>query len=180
MNAVPHRRLRTLTKIDPCYQGMCIKSIWIYHVAETDHIQLLLFSGSSGIDGKQDRPSDQTAHKANNHRYLQISEQEVTIERLMVEDIAIGYLTESPYPIEQSSRQIRCSISELPQNPHQQTLPMQSPWYWSHSLRSQRGQVRTRRVCSLEPRPQNEPQGDIYKGENGDRSEGGDQLGQGR
>lgn len=61
---------------------------------------------------EQDGPCYQAAEEAQSDGYLQVSEQEEAVERLVVEDITIRNLVERFDPVEQSARQVRRSFSE--------------------------------------------------------------------
>ena len=96
-----------LTEEDPADECVCIVPILgILDVAEADHVQLNLASTTSSIDGEQDRPCNQTADEANSHRYLEVAQKEITVQGVMVEDIAIWDLAESAEPIEHAFWQI--------------------------------------------------------------------------
>ena len=96
-----------LTEEDPANEGMCIISILgVLNIAEADNVQLDLTSATSSIDGKQDRPCNQTADEAHGHRYFEIAQEEIAIQGVMVEDIAIWDLAESTEPIEHALWQI--------------------------------------------------------------------------
>ena len=80
---------------------MCIVSILgVRNVAEADYIQLDLTSATSSIDGEQDRPCHQTANETDSHRNFEVAQQEIAIQGVVVEDIAVWDLAESTEPIE--------------------------------------------------------------------------------
>lgn len=65
-------------------------------------VELLFRPASGGIDWEEDGPCDGTAHEADHNRNLEESEQEVTVNGLMVEDVAVGDLEEWADPVEQA------------------------------------------------------------------------------
>ena len=80
---------------------MCIVSIFgVRNVAEADYVQLDLTSTTSSIDGEQDWPCDQTADETHSHRYFEVAQQEIAVQGMVVEDIAVWDLAESTEPIE--------------------------------------------------------------------------------
>ena len=93
--------MNLLTEEDPGNESMCIVSILgVRNVAEADDVQLDLASTTSSIDGKQDRPCNQTADETHSHRNFEVAQEEIAVQGVMVEDIAVGDLAESPEPIE--------------------------------------------------------------------------------
>ena len=82
---------------------MCIVAIFVIgDIAEADHVQLLQASTPSSVDREQDWECDETAKEAESDGDLQISEEEEAIERMMVENKAIGGLVERADPIEEA------------------------------------------------------------------------------
>lgn len=75
-------------------------------VTEAEDVQLDPPCTTSGIDWKQNGPCQQTADEAHGDRDLQISQKQEAIERLVIEDIAIGNLIEGLDPVEQSIGQV--------------------------------------------------------------------------
>jgi hypothetical protein len=72
---------------------------------------LLLPITTSDVDWEQDRPGYASADEHNNHGHLEKSEEEVGIERLMLECIGVGDLSERFNPIEPSIWQRLCTFS---------------------------------------------------------------------
>ena len=96
-----------LTKVDPCHEYMSVIAVVLRDVAKADHVELLLASSARRVDGKQDRECDATANEADGGSHLEISEKEVAIQRVVVEDIAVRYLEEGSKPVEHSIGQVR-------------------------------------------------------------------------
>lgn len=81
-------------------------------VAECKQIELLPCTTTSGIDRKKDRPSDAAADKADHHKHLHIAQEQVGVDRMVLKSIGIGDLPERAEPIEHTSGQGRCTLSE--------------------------------------------------------------------
>lgn len=79
-------------------------------VGNTQDIELLIASFPSCIDGEQNRPSNETPDEANDGRKLDISEQEIRIERMMLEDVGIGQLVHAHDPIPKAGRRFRSAF----------------------------------------------------------------------
>ena len=102
-----------LTEEDPANEGVCIVSILgVLDIAEADQVQLDLTSATSSIDWEENGPSNQTADEAHSHRYFEVAQEEIAIQGVMVEDIAIWDLAESAEPIEHAFWQIWRPLSE--------------------------------------------------------------------
>lgn len=96
-----------LTKIDPGHKHMSVITVFGLDVAKADHVELLLASSARGIDGKEDWERDTTTDEAHGGSNLEIAEKEVTIQRVVIEHIAIRYLEEGSNPIKHSTWQSR-------------------------------------------------------------------------
>ena len=81
-------------------------------VAEAENVQLNASGATSSIDGEQDGHGDETANEADGDRNLQVSKEEKTIERLVIEDVAVRDLVEGANPVEHSIGQVWCSLSD--------------------------------------------------------------------
>lgn len=55
---------------------------------------------TGGIHGEEDGPGDEATHEANNGRNLEETEQEIAVNGLMIQDVAIGDLEEWADPVE--------------------------------------------------------------------------------
>ena len=75
-------------------------------VTETDKIQLLLASAAGRVDRKQDGERDETADKADGHGNFEVSKQQEAIERVVIENIAVGDLVKGSDPVEQAIRKL--------------------------------------------------------------------------
>ena len=84
---------------------MCIVTILVDNVPESQEVELFLTAASCGIDGEQDGPCDTAANQACGGSNLEISEEQKGIERLVVEDEAIGDFDKYAKPIEHALRQ---------------------------------------------------------------------------
>ena len=71
-------------------------------VAEADGVQLLLAPSSCCIDGKQDRPDEQTSDETDDGRHFEVAKEEIAVKGLMIEDVAVGHLDEGANPIEEA------------------------------------------------------------------------------
>jgi hypothetical protein len=56
------------------------------------------------MNWEQNRPSDTTSYDTNNSEHLDISKEEESIQRGMIEDLDIGCFPKRDYPIEPSIR----------------------------------------------------------------------------
>ena len=92
------------------------------HITETQQIQLLLPSIAGCIDGKQDRPGDQAPNKTYRCTDLQVSEQEKSIDCVVVEHVRIRNLDVFTDPVEEARRQSRRSFASKC-NQSSNTLP---------------------------------------------------------
>jgi hypothetical protein len=61
-------------------------------VSKGQHIQLLLPAATSDIDWEQDWPGDQTAEKADGRGDFEIAKQEISIQRVVLQDVGIREL----------------------------------------------------------------------------------------
>ena len=59
------------------------------HVAEVENIELLVASSASRIDRKQNGPCYQTTDEGDDSCNLQVSQEEIAIERVVIQDVAI-------------------------------------------------------------------------------------------
>ena len=71
-------------------------------ITKTDQIQLLIPSAACCVDGKQDRHCHETADEADSYGNLEISKQQEAIERVVIEDIAVGNFVEGTDPVEET------------------------------------------------------------------------------
>ena len=82
---------------------MCIVAIvGIFDVAETQDIQLLLPSTSSGIDREKNGPRDQATNETNGGGDLEEAQEEERIQRVVIEYIAVGKFVEYADPVEET------------------------------------------------------------------------------
>jgi len=81
-------------------------------VGECEQIELLSSGTTSSIDWEEDGPSDAAADKTDHHKHLHVSQEQVRVNRLVLESIGIGDLPELVKPIEHTIWQCRCSLSE--------------------------------------------------------------------
>lgn len=81
-------------------------------VAECEQIELLSSGTTSSIDWEEDGPSDAAADKTDDHKHLHVSQKQVRVNRLVLKSIGIRDLPELAEPIEHTSWQCRCALSE--------------------------------------------------------------------
>lgn len=65
---------------------MSIVAIDIDDIAEAQDIKLRLTTSASGIDWKENWPGDAAADKADEDEYLEESQKEITIKRVVLEN----------------------------------------------------------------------------------------------
>lgn len=108
IDALAHDNVEDEGEKYPGDEGMGVETILcVCDVTETDEVQLLLASTACRVDREKDRPCHETADEADGHRNFEVSEQEEAIQRVMVEDIAVGNLIECANPVEQAIGKIR-------------------------------------------------------------------------
>ena len=92
------------TEKDPCYECMGIVTgvISLHDIAHTEQVELDLSTAPSDVDWKEDWPSDAAADEANGRCNLQIAEEQIAVERLVIQDIGVRNLEESPNPVEET------------------------------------------------------------------------------
>lgn len=86
------------TQEDPSNERMGIVAIWIRDITHTEHVKLLLASTSSCIDREQDWPGHTAADEADDGEHLQVSEEEIAVERLVLQDMIVGERFEVGHP----------------------------------------------------------------------------------
>ena len=69
-----------------------------------EEVEFTAFTFTSNVNGKENRPSDDSANKHDDDNHSKESKEEVGIERLVLESICIWDLPEGANPIEISSR----------------------------------------------------------------------------
>ncbi len=77
------------THEDPRHECMCIVTVGISNIREAQDVQLLLACSTGGIYREQDWPCEEAADQADDNGYLQISEQEVSVKRAVLQHISI-------------------------------------------------------------------------------------------
>ena len=83
---------------------MRVKFVCVRDIAEAENVELLLAITSCSVDRKQDGPGDATSDQADDDRYLQISEQEVAIQRVMLENESVRELIKGFQPSDERIR----------------------------------------------------------------------------
>ena len=78
------RRDFRLTEVNPCDKGVGIIVVLLVFcdVTETEHVQLLVTCTSQDVDREEDWKGDAAADEADDDRNLEISQEEVSIQRL--------------------------------------------------------------------------------------------------
>ena len=75
---------------DPSNQSMCIVSIDVENIAEAQDIKLALTATACCVDWKQNGPCDAYSNKTDENEDLEKSEEQVAIERIVLEDVVVG------------------------------------------------------------------------------------------
>lgn len=78
---------------DPRDKGMGVVAILVLDVGKGEDVKLLLTTTASGIDRKQNGPGDEATDKADDDGQLKVTEQEIAIERVVLEDVFVGNLS---------------------------------------------------------------------------------------
>lgn len=79
---------------------MCVVAIRVGDIAHTENVELFLPSTSSCIDREQDWPCYTAADKGDDGEHLHVSQEEITVERLVLQNMIIGERLEVGYPAE--------------------------------------------------------------------------------
>jgi len=90
-----------------------IVTVLIDDIAKGQEIELLLPVTSSSIDGEKDGPGNAASDEADSDGDLEIAKEEEAIERMVIEDVAIWNLKESPQPVEKALGKIRRAFSVI-------------------------------------------------------------------
>lgn len=157
------------TKIDPRDKDMSIITVFVLDVAEADHVELLLASSTGGIDGEEDGEGDATTDEAHGGSNLEVAEEEVAVQRVVVEHIAIRYLEEGADPVEQSTRQ---GWRALPIRQLISSCRTTGTGSMSHVLFPQRAEIATRGIDAALGATQDEKQQEEGTGVESDGNEG--------
>lgn len=64
-------------------------------IGKAQNIQLLFTTTAGGIDWEQDGPSDAATDEHDSGRQLQESQQEISIQRVVLENVSVGELVHS-------------------------------------------------------------------------------------
>jgi len=72
----------------------------ICDIAECERIELGLATSSVVVHAKQEDPGDDGTYKTNVGEHAEVSDEEVVVKRLMVQDELIRQLSESRDPVE--------------------------------------------------------------------------------
>jgi hypothetical protein len=102
---------------DPANEDMSVEAVsarahLCIDIGECEQIELCLSAATSSIDWEEDWPSDAGADKADHHKHLHISQEQVRVDRLVLKSIGIRDLPKLAEPIEHTSRQGRSALSE--------------------------------------------------------------------
>lgn len=92
------------TEKDPCHECMRVvaRVVSLHDIAHAKEVKLDLPTTPRDVDGEEDRPSDAAADETDGRCNLQISEEQIAIERLVIQDIGVRNLEESSDPIEET------------------------------------------------------------------------------
>ena len=121
-----HWRHSRLTEKDPCNKDMCVVSILaaLPDVGEREEIQLSLPTSACCVHRKQDGEGATASHEANDHEHLEKPEIEISIQRLVIEDILVRDTSERFQPVEFPVRKLcrLLSVQDARQRPHKTQL----------------------------------------------------------
>ena len=92
------------TEKDPCHKCMRIvaRVVSLHNIAHAEQVELDLPTTPGDVDWKEDWPSDAAADETDGRCNLQVSEEQIAIERLVIQDVGIGNLEKSSNPIEET------------------------------------------------------------------------------
>nr|POE72200.1 hypothetical protein CFP56_12076 [Quercus suber] len=131
---------------------------WVGDVGHGDDVELLGGAATGSIDGEQDGESDDTTHDTDDDGDLEQTQQEVAVERRVVQDIGVGHGPEVLEPVAQPLRHGRAA-----------------------GLCAQARDERSRLVNALEPRPEDEEDDKVDDRDDQDGHQGrDDRRGRGR
>ena len=69
-----------------------IVPILVYNIAEAQNVKLTLAPMTCSIDWEEDRPSDAAPDKADNDHDLEVTEKEVRVDGIVLQDVSIRKL----------------------------------------------------------------------------------------
>ena len=95
-----------LTKIDPADEGVSVVTILVDDIAEAQHVKLFVSGPARDIHGKEDGPGNKAAKEADGDGNPQIAQEEVGIQRMVIEDISVRNLVEGAEPVQETLGQI--------------------------------------------------------------------------
>lgn len=126
-------------------------------IADAKEVELGLSITASGIDGEQDRPGDAAADEADDSDDLKEAQEQVAVERVMVQDVGVGDLPESRDPGEKALGKLGRAF-----------------------LLAKRAHMRPRSILARNSAAQEQEDTDIDAGKDQDWNESRDQAGRGR
>ena len=88
--------------------------IRIGYVTECDRIQLTLATAASSIDDQQRRPRKESTDKRNQRHHFEVADEQIIIQRLVVEDEFIWQFTKGGDPVEHAKRRLGCFLPVSP------------------------------------------------------------------
>ena len=101
IDTLAHHDVEDEGEEDPGDEGVRVETILgVCDITETDAVELLQASTACRVDREEDGPCHETTNKADGHRNFEVSKQEEAIERVVIEDIAVGDLIEGANPVE--------------------------------------------------------------------------------
>jgi len=79
----------------------------VCYISKREDVKLRFASASSDVDRKQDREGDAAANQTSDNSHLQQTQEQVAVQRVVVQDITIGNIEEVAEPSKESIRQFR-------------------------------------------------------------------------
>ena len=91
----------TLTEEDSANKNMCIVSVLaiLADIREGQNIKLLLSSAPCSIERKENRELQAAANKVNDRYHLEEPQIQVSVQRLVIQNIFIGDVFETAKPV---------------------------------------------------------------------------------
>lgn len=92
---------KSLTEEDPANKNMCVVSVLaiLVDIREGQNIKLLLTTAPCTIDRKENWERQAAANKANDCYHLEEPQVQVSVQRLVIENIFVGDIFETAKPV---------------------------------------------------------------------------------
>lgn len=99
------------TKEYPADKNMDVVPVRVGDIAEAQGVELLVAGTTAGVQRQQYRPGDDAPDQAHDRHHPQEPQEEVTVQRGMAQDMAVGQLEEGPEPVDETARKLRAPFT---------------------------------------------------------------------